>query len=170
MSKYNKRNTPEKITPRYRIPLYPSYFAMRAYPFKEDMIERLAEDIIQWATEDEDALVISEFIVLKNIPHATYYDWLNTYPNLKEAHTEALRRIAIRREKGIINRKYDVKATLMRMHVYDPEWRKDEEWRAANRAKAQHEAKGDSSSITFVVEEFKGNKKEDENGSKIEDK
>jgi len=159
MSKTIKHNMSDKRLPIVVSDFYRNVYTQRQMPISILFIERLAADLIKWAQEDDDALVLRDFIHLKGIPEKTFYRWAKKHKVLANAKTEALSRIGARRERGVIKKLYDPKPIMYRQHRYDPTWKEDEVWRNNLKKEAHQNNEGD---VTYkiVVDNYKDEEKE----------
>lgn len=131
---------------------YRNIFTNDEHRVNETFIERLGDELIKWATESEDALVMTQFLRLKGIPSSTAAKWLNKYEHFRLRWQEARIAIGDRREMGMIKKKYDVNAIRPVMHHYSKVWKKSEEFKANLRYKIE-EAKNPGQ-ITVILEKF----------------
>lgn len=120
---------------RFRIvDLYPELLSGVQKPIPEMYLEKLANDWIEWS-KLEDSLRATDFFLEINIHNGIVYRWLGMHPVLKEAHTIVMQRLASRRERGAINRKYDAGTIDRYQPLYDKEYKEIVEWRASLRDK-----------------------------------
>jgi len=131
---------------------YRDLFTMKMKPVPESFIHRLAKDLIDWAMNNEDALVLRDFFFSKGIGDGVANAWARRHPVLKDAFTQAKFMIGSRREKGAIKKQYDVSMVKASMPRYDPDWKEDEIWRAE--LKQKQEEKTQQSNIQWVLEKF----------------
>jgi len=110
-------------------------------------IDRLADDIVDWARNDVDALILSEFYLSKGIHGRTWYDWCKRFPRLQMAHDCAKQWLGIRREKGALKGKYSLPMVMYTMPFYDKQW-EDETVRRAALKDVNSESK---SSVTVIM-------------------
>lgn len=92
-------------------------------------LDRFAQDIVQWASANEDAIKINQFLALKGVAYSTWGEWCSKYPILQEAHDHAKLIIGNRREIGLMTRKFEANSTSMMMPLYDVDWKKIVEWK-----------------------------------------
>lgn len=104
---------------------YQDCFTFKIKPITQSFIERFASDLVKWAYNDNEALIISQFYLSKGISPQTYYRWINQHSILKEAHETALLCIGNRREIGALKRKFSETMIARRQHAYDSEWNVD---------------------------------------------
>jgi hypothetical protein len=110
-------------------------------------IDRLADDIVDWARNDDDALKLSEFYLAKGIHGQTWYAWCKRFPRLQIAHDCAKEWIGIRREKGALKGKLSPQVVMYTMPFYDKQW-EDETVRRAALKDVNSESK---SSVTVLM-------------------
>lgn len=112
-------------------------YVRRLYPEKGhpghtptyEEIEFFAKELLEFA-QDEEVIKVVEFPLSRNLLPKTYYDWLDRYPVLADAHAQATAIIGSRREKFALKGKYDRSIVLKTMAMYDPEYKKNLEWEA----------------------------------------
>lgn len=110
---------------------YRDFMQGKMVPVSEAFIEQLSKDYITWATEDETALILSQFPLSKKIPPDTFYNWINRSPILAQAHTIALTAVGNRRELGGLNKRLSEGMVSFTMPSYNKEWKELQEWRAS---------------------------------------
>lgn len=104
---------------------YQDCFTFKTKPITQAFIERFARELTEWAYNDNEALIISQFYLGKGISPQTYYRWINQHNTLKEAHETAMLCIGNRREIGALKRKFSEAMVTQRQHAYDAEWNTD---------------------------------------------
>ncbi len=109
---------------------YMNWKTQRRDPVTLQMIERLALEIVDWALNTKDALLLKEFLHAKGVGSNSWYEWYEKYPLLKEAHANALDILNSRREKLAYERKLDTSAVRWSMPLYSKEFKELEEWRS----------------------------------------
>lgn len=129
--------------------IYTDLFTLRKTPISEAFIERLAADMVEWASKDEDALTLKQFPLSRGISWKTFERWTKKHDLLKSAYEDMKTFIAIRREKGMITRKYDTKATMHIQHRYDEDWKKADEFHSSLRKTEKADEK--HGNITVVI-------------------
>lgn len=123
-------------------------------PYSENWIKQLAYDLLQWAENDEDALVLDEFYTRKHI-RATDINRLNErWPYLLEAKELAKRFIGIRREKGALKRKLDAGMVMQSMPLYSVDWDELQKRKYELMAKAKDLANMSNGPAIVVIEKF----------------
>jgi len=117
-------------------------------PMDEKGIGRIAEELVNWASHEDDAFKISQFYLSKGISEGTWREWVIKFDCLREAQNTAKLYIGNRREIGAIKNKLNTSVVAFTMPFYDEEW-KDETIR---RAALKEGSSGDGKdSITVVL-------------------
>lgn len=129
---------------------YTHLFTRRQTPMTESGLERMAQEMVKWAYEDKNALRPWDFAAIKGIGRKTYYEWIERYPVIANAHQDVLAIIGSRREIGAIKREYSEKTILFSLHRYDPEALEDTKFHAS--LKAEAEAKATTNYVVKNVE------------------
>jgi len=101
----------------------------RITPLSENIVNNLAEELIEWVKK-EDKLTFTSFLIHKKIPRDTFYQWTEKYPKLRTAHQLALMGLSDRRETGGLTRKLDPSFAFNSMPLYDPAWKEFMQWKA----------------------------------------
>lgn len=109
------------------------------YPGKDEWRQRLIYTMLKWS-EKQTSLEIMQFCMEYKIPRRTLKEWVDKYPEVKEAYDDMKLVLACHRRVGTMNKKLDGAYAYKDMHIYDPEWhtinkyhsdmRKDEEKQA----------------------------------------
>lgn len=111
----------------------------------------IAEQLKRWSLQPE-SFILEEFYTNLDIPEKTFYDNLEKSETLNEAHSYALTRLGINREKLAIKRGENVNSTnSFILPHYLKRWSKQIEWRAE--LKAKDEAKNEGTKF-IVLEKF----------------
>lgn len=119
---------------------YFDYIDFREKPASENFIMRLGQEWIDWCFNSK-GLKASQFFKSKGLDSRTYYRWMDKYSKFKDAYYYGLEILGDKREQGAIEKKYEVSMIKHRMHAYDPEWIKSDEYHSKLRTDAQEEKK-----------------------------
>lgn len=111
-------------------------------PYSELTIRGLAEELLEWAKNDEHALVIDEFRAIRNIGESTWYRVRKQYEFFEDAYQNAKTLIGIRREKGAMVGKLSDSAVNRTQPAYSKRLRRTEEWRSSLRQKESERGAG----------------------------
>lgn len=111
-------------------------------------ISLLAEDLFDWASTSEDAVILSNFYLRKGIDQRTFHNWLKRSPELRKSHIAAMELISNRREQKALDRTFDAGMVRYTMPHYSKAYKKLEEWRAGLKEK-----KDDSGGTKIVIME-----------------
>ncbi len=145
---HNNTKKTQKPSPFYD--QYRDLFTLKMKPIPEIFIEKIAVELIDWAKNNKDALVLRDFFHEKGIPVSSYKQWAQRNEVLRQAVEEAKYLIGSRREKGAIKRQYDVNMIRSSLFIYDPEWKEVEEYQAELRHKIEESNK----EIQWVINQF----------------
>lgn len=126
---------------------YLNYISHSIEPATNGYFKRLAIELITWAREDKEALIMAQFYLMKGISERTYYKWLDKYPELAEAHEVAVGFLANRREVYLF--KQDNNSVRYMMPQYAKLWLKEDERRAAQKKDIASEQKASDFNITL---------------------
>lgn len=142
-SKYPQENS--KVRPVV-LDLYPDLVFNREMPVTEAFIDRLAQDMIEFA-EKEDTLTKWKFIRHKKIAKSNIQRWCKNFPQLQRAWDHMVDCIASRREEGAIMRKYDGGFVREFHAMYDQEYKDFLLWKYSLNKKPEDGA----TSGTFIL-------------------
>ena len=121
---------------------------MKYHPTTVKFVDNECLRLLEWA-ELEDSLILLDFIDSRGYNPETFYDWCKKFAHLEEAHLYVMRRLASRREKGALNRKYDASTIHKMMGHYSKEWRSEQIF--ASRLREDTSKQND---IKIVIEEM----------------
>ncbi len=130
MAKRLKDNTPEETKPTRVFIEYRDMFTFRMTPISPEGIEKVAQELLDWAMNNNDALKVTQFYHKKGLSGTTVARWKELSPSFNEAHGEAKAIIGNRREIGGLKKDFDSGIVRTSMPIYDKSWRKNEEWRS----------------------------------------
>lgn len=97
----------------------------------ENGINRLCDEVTDWARNDVDAFKLSQFYLHKGISRKVWLDWCNKWPRLQEATESAKELIGNRREIGAIKHELNYGPIGYTMPIYDADWKEETTRRAA---------------------------------------
>jgi len=129
---------------------------MKMKPVPESFIDKISQELIEWAKNDPSALILRDFFYDKGIRISTAQKWAKKHTILKESVEDAKFLIGSRREKGAIKREYDPAMIKPVMINYDPEWKKSEEWRS--KLKQEADQKTQQANIQWILPKFPDSK------------
>jgi hypothetical protein len=113
----------------------------------EKWSEEMARKLVAWA-DNEDSLTLGEFYAHIGILNSDFTDLAAKYPILGKALDYTRMLLGVRREKGMITRKYDAGSVAHMMPYYDPAWREIVAWRASLK---QPEGNSNQPRLQYVV-------------------
>lgn len=126
-NKVSKHNTIKVEPPKIAFDQYFDYIDFREKPVSENFIMRLAQEFVEWAFHSNGHKV-SQFFKAKGIDSRTYYRWYDKYPKFADAYDFGLQVLGDKRETMMLEGKYKEKPIMHRMHAYDPEWVKSDNY------------------------------------------
>lgn len=126
----SKKKTLEDIT---------TFFSWRLKPVPDAFLEHLAEELLYWAINDQNALKLSQFFTLKSIDDSDFNKWIKRNENLAKARNRAMRIIGDRRETEALKGNLNAQMVSFTMPRYDPNWKLLTEWRAKLKNQAEQE-------------------------------
>ena len=134
-----KLNTPEPVVKKVKRDLdrktspwmedYQDFFTFRMQPVNEGFLDRLANELIEYAEKTE-VLRLEWFFTSKRIDPSTGRVWANKYPKFGNAYKIAKQIIGMRREDGALKKKYDAATIAHAQCHYDETWREVAQFKA----------------------------------------
>ena len=73
--KATKKQERDKETKKIWLEDYLDCFTFKLQPVTEKFLDRLGQELVHWAYNNEDALTLSQFYNSKGIPHDTFAKW-----------------------------------------------------------------------------------------------
>lgn len=131
--------------------LYDDIYAYTTTPISEVFLDRLFQELVEWAESDEDALKITQFFLRKRISSDSVKRFRARDKKYDQAFQHALAVIGNRREIGALKNKFNAGIVGITMPRYDKEWVELLEWKAAIQKSADGQQAG---AITVVMESF----------------
>ncbi len=126
-----------------------NYFFMKEEPVSDAAIERYADMMLEWAKNDPDALKVSQFFGIHDIPTSTFYDWKDRNPYLAKCYEQVKIHIGNRRFMDIYRGKADRYVATHGLRDYCDEWKRNEDRREAVKKESQTAGSG---SVTVVMQ------------------
>lgn len=121
------------------IDIYLDLLTLKQKPVMQAFIDRLTGELLEWASKNNEALTIKEFVLGKGITWQTFLRWTKTREPLKSAYEDVKLWVGIRREKGMIKKQYDSKSIMHIQHMWDDDWKQADEYHSNLRKKEQGE-------------------------------
>lgn len=152
--KPQSKRTPKK-TPKIRPPVDSNHWtamlnpdAHRFFPGVDQLRERLIYTLLEWA-RDPDHLDTTQFLSEYYIPPRRMNEWIQRYPDVKEAWEQARLLLAGHRRVGSMKRKLDPKSCFRDIYRYDPSEAEVDE-RAAKLKNFNDDEKGGNITINVL--------------------
>jgi hypothetical protein len=133
MAKTPKRNTSKNKSTKKVAAWWDEYkdmFDMRMKPVNDAFLDRLACDMIEFFKKDASTLSLDEFYDAKGFHDRDIQRWKVRSENLRDAVDHCKRLLAIRREKGALNKKLSESMVMFSMGLYSDKWKDHAEWKA----------------------------------------
>lgn len=118
------------------------------HPATVRFIESECVKLKQWA-DQEDSINLYDYTDHQGYNPETFYDWCKKFPQLREAHQYALRRIGSRREYGAMTRKFTEGTIHRTLGYYNDIWRQE----TVHLAKLKEDAAQNETKVV-VIERF----------------
>lgn len=106
-------------------------------PVPDVRLQEYAEDLINWATHNDEAIKLGKWFNLRKIYSDVFYDWCKRYEPLAKAHKQAIRIIGERREEKAFYNKANAALVMSTMAHYDKDYRRSFVWKNKVAAKAR---------------------------------
>ena len=147
------KKTPDEKTITYKyFDQYRDLYSFMMKPVSETFVDKLAEDLIAWARDDKDALILSQFFYIKGIGYDMVQKWSHKHEKLAMAFSEAKRLIGNRREVGAVKKHFEPGMVKTSMRMYHKEWEDIEKARAE--LKQQQDELTSKRNIQWVLEKY----------------
>lgn len=118
------------------------------YAGKDEWREKLIYTLLKWS-EKQTSLEIMQFCLEYKIPYTTMKEWIEKYPDVKQAYNNAKLSIGCHRRIGSMNKKLDGAYAYKDMHIYDPEWH------AINKYHSDMKKEEEKQAHTFIISDAK---------------
>ena len=126
-----QHSTAEKNKPKVALlEVYRNFLSKKDDILTTTTVERLANELVDWAYNNPYALRINDFLQTKGIERDVWDDWRHKYPDLAAANRMALMVLGNRRERGLMERKFEPGSTNFMMPHYDKDWREMIVWKS----------------------------------------
>ena len=158
MAKTVNTNTKKKRKPNCVADIYPDLYTGKQHPVTPAFFERLACEFATWARDNERAITIYQFPLMKGIPRTTFQRWCKREPALRRVYRDVFDLIASRREVDMNFGVQKEKPNMHMMHVYSELWDKaDKRW---SKLKEKEDNRDKPTNITVVMDDFTKTKQE----------
>lgn len=127
---------PKETLKSYHQEYFVDLFSGAKIPVTNEYIKKCAAEWVGLVQEEE-ILLMSTYRLRKRVPRRVWERWLQRCPELKEAQELVRDMIAERREFGGLKLKYSAPLIMKVQHLYDPEWKESEVWRASLAPKSE---------------------------------
>lgn len=122
--------------------------SLSTFPGRDDWRKRLINTLFIWS-ERPTSLEVMQFCIEYKIPYRTLKEWVDKYPEVKEAYDNVKLSIACHRRVGSMNKKLDGAYAYKDMHIYDPEWL------AINKYHSDMKKDEEKQAHTFIISDVK---------------
>jgi hypothetical protein len=96
---------------------------MKTKPINREWIARFFEAEYLWAASNDDALVVTQFLMKMGVSPSTFAYWVGKYPEEAKRHYDALAVIGARREIGGLKKTYSESIVKFTAPFYDDNWK-----------------------------------------------
>lgn len=120
------------------------------HPANNSFKLRFFSEMIQWATNDEDALHIYKYADSKGVTPDSIENWIKKDEKLKKMYEHAKRQIGYRKEIGAMKRKLDAATAHFTMPHYCTIWKAETVRRAELRQKPEEQQRP----ISVIIEPY----------------
>lgn len=129
-SQKNQHNTHKKIKTKRASPNTDPdcIYSYRTIPVSLAMVEKMAEELMEWPAKNPTAKTITEFYLSKGLTQQTYNRLVNKYDFLKDAHEITLRRLGERLWGRAVDNEAAWKPIQFMLHNYAPEFKEATEY------------------------------------------
>lgn len=120
------------------------------FPGKDEWRQALIHTMLTYF-EDEEVLLIEDFLQHYRIPRQTFYKWTLKYDDLRFAFSEVKLLIGARRRKGCFKNSYHYQSSYRDMHCYDYDWSPQVD---NYHAELKKQEQSNSGNVTVIMEKF----------------
>lgn len=126
----NKHSTNKTIKTKRASPITDPdcIYSYRTIPVSFAMVERMAEELMEWPAKNPTAKTITEFYLSKGLTQQTYNRLVIKYDFLKEAHETTMRRLGERLWGRAVDNEANWKPVQFMLHNYAPEFKEANEY------------------------------------------
>jgi len=130
-----------------------AYEYVRTNPVTEEFINNVCNKLREYS-RGADALFIGCFIRDMNLPHRTFYNWLESgkWPQLNEAVEDAKKNIGFGRIQGAAKRHFDKGVIMHSQYRFGEEWKQDDVHQAEMKKSEDSKEQGTINVYTTPVE------------------
>lgn len=114
---------------------------LKQQPISLQGLEKLAEEVVEWAFNDESARKLRPFFNEKGITSRDIKRWSKRSKKFKHAYSMAKAAIGDRREDGGLTNKLNASIVIKGLSKYDDEWKALETWRSEMKTKEKENEK-----------------------------
>lgn len=118
-----KKNDEQKPTPNRWTTVYKDILTMTDKPVPKVFIDRLCDEMLEWARNDNLANNISQFTAPRGMKRTLLNYLCSQHPQLKEAYELTLETLGARRETNALIKDWDSNYAKQMQHFYLPEWK-----------------------------------------------
>ena len=117
-----------KQNERLLLPIQIAFIHIELSLFSFAMVERMAEELMEWPAKNPTAKTITEFYLSKGLTQQTYNRLVIKYDFLKEAHETTMRRLGERLWGRAVDNEANWKPVQFMLHNYAPEFKEANEY------------------------------------------
>lgn len=128
MKKTNNISTKDKKTTKRASPITDPdcIYSWRTIPVSEAMVEKIAEELLEWPAKNPEAKTITEFYLSKGLTRSTYNRLVNRHEVLGEAHEITMRRLGERLWGRAVDNQAQWKPVHFMLHNYAQEFKESD--------------------------------------------
>lgn len=142
-----KNTTEKKLRAKRAAPITDPdcVYSWRTIPVSLAMVEKIAEELLEWPAKNPQAKTITEFYLSKGLKKETYNRLVNRHEVLRDAHEITMLRLGERLWGKAVDNQASWKPIHFMLHSYAPEFREADKYHASLK-----EANNEPSKIIIV--------------------
>lgn len=153
-----KRKCPEKVRTQGADP--EMLYSFKTIPVSKAMVNRLIKELDELPSKVPPVKTITQFYINNGFRRRTYYDLLAKYPELREAHDQAIHYLGERLWERAVDKQVDWAPVKHRLWRYSPEFKEDYEFHASIASQIKNAESGDGK-VQYIVVDTTGKKLSD---------
>jgi len=164
MKKTKKNNKPKKRSSSVIFEQTRHYHRLQPDIVTDKFLEIVSNNLLEWARNDKDALILSEFYVELGVSGQTIRAWKKRNPSFAKAVTLAKMAISVRRQKGMLRKELAERPVWRSLPLYSESWKDGEDYKKLHEWEASVKTEEEEKKATTYVINMPDFKKKEDSG------